>query len=96
MRAYIPLLATFLVSGCARPSHGHIWPTHLLVFAGAQPGFMTKVIVDKQKPATLVADDGSICRTSAERFTRTAVGKWIACNWTLPDPNIELARAEPD
>ena len=83
MRAVIPLLATCLMSGCVRPDYAERWPTSFVLAAGPQPGFAIKPVVEKQKPAVLVADDGSVCRTSVERFARTRVGKWISCDWAL-------------
>jgi hypothetical protein len=47
----------------------------------AQPGYAIKQVLDKRKPRALLADDGSVCRTSTERFTAPAVGKWINCDW---------------
>jgi hypothetical protein len=54
---------------------------------GAQPGFAIKQVIEKQRPITLLADDGSVCRTSRERFSRTKEGALVACVWNLPDPN---------
>jgi hypothetical protein len=81
----LALLASIgLVSACARPDYGESRPDWLLVTAGPQPGYSIKRVIEKQDPATLVADDGSICRTSRLRFTRIRTGKWIACVWNLP------------
>jgi hypothetical protein len=83
MRAFTPLLVACAISCCARADHAETWPTSFQLSAGPQPGFAIKPVVEKQKPAVLVADDGSVCRTSAERFARTRVGKWISCDWAL-------------
>jgi hypothetical protein len=83
MRAFTPLLVACAVLGCARPDYAERWPSSFQLSAGPQPGFAIKPVVDKEKPAVLVAEDGSVCRTSVERFTRTKVGKWIACDWAL-------------
>jgi hypothetical protein len=86
MRAFTPLLAAWAISSCARPDYAERWPSSFQLSAGPQPGFAIKPVVEKQEPALLLADDGSVCRTSVERFTRTKVGKWIACNWApLPE-----------
>jgi hypothetical protein len=71
MRAAVPLIAACLISTCARPDHAEQWIDRFTLWAGPQPGYAIKQVVDKQKPATLVADDGSVCRTSVQRFTRT-------------------------
>ena len=84
MRALTPLLAACAISSCARADHAQRWPASFELSAGPQPGYAIKRVVDKHEPALLLADDGSICRTSAERFTSVATGKWIACDWTLP------------
>ena len=84
MHRIVALLATYLIGSCARPDNVYRWPTSSVLSAGAQPEFAIKAVVDKQKPASLIAEDGSVCRTSVQRFTRTAVGKWIACSWQLP------------
>jgi hypothetical protein len=83
MRVAISLLAACAIFSCARPDYAERWPTEFRLSAGPQPAFAIKPVVEKQKPAVLVADDGSVCRTSAERFARTKVGKWISCNWAL-------------
>jgi hypothetical protein len=50
-------------------------------------------VIEKQAPITLVAYDGSICRTSRDRFATTKEGKWIACIWNLPSlDSTETAR----
>jgi len=69
MRPAIPLFAACVLSSCARPGYGHTWPG-MLLSAGPQPGFAIKPVVDKQKPSTFLADDGSVCRTSIERTWR--------------------------
>ena len=84
MHALTPLLAACAIASCARPDYAERWPSSFQLSAGPQPGYAIKPVVDKQKPAVLVADDGSICRTSFERFTSTKVGKWIACDWAPP------------
>jgi hypothetical protein len=84
MRTALPMIATCLIAGCARPDYAEARPDLLLLTAGPQPGYAIKPVVEKQSPITLIADDGSVCRTSAQRFTGVAVGKWIACNWMLP------------
>jgi hypothetical protein len=93
MRFALVLISAYLISSCARPDYAERWPDHFTASAGPQPGYAIKRGIDKQEPAVLVADDGSVCRTSTERFTGTRVGKWIACDWTLPSlDSTELAR----
>jgi hypothetical protein len=84
MRPAVTLIAFCLISSCARPDYGETWPGRFTLTAGPQLGYAIKQVVEKQTPATLLADDGSVCRTSAERFSSTAEGGWIACEWTLP------------
>ncbi len=81
MRFSLPLLLACAISSCARPDYAERWPTSFHLSAGPQPGYAIKRVIDKQEPTLLLADDGSVCRTSVERFSRTRTGKWIACDW---------------
>jgi hypothetical protein len=72
------------MSGCARPDFAQTWPDRFTLSAGPQPGYAIKRVVERQSPMTLVGDDGSLCRTSRERFAGTEEGAWIACIWALP------------
>lgn len=85
MRKLIVLAATCLVPGCARPDYANTWPDRFALSAGPQPGYAIKRVVERQGPITLFADDGSICRTSRERFAATKDGAWTACVWALPN-----------
>ena len=82
----IPLLLTLLFSAlaCARPDYAEAGPGRVSLSAGPQPGYGIKRVVERQAPETLIADDGSICRTSPERFSGTHAGALIACVWNLP------------
>ena len=82
----VPLLLTSLsiVLACARPSYVESWPDRFRFMGGAQPGFGIKQVIEKQRPITLVADDGSVCRTSRERYSRTKEMALVACVWNLP------------
>jgi hypothetical protein len=95
VRQLFLLIAALLVSACARPDYGESRPDWLLVSAGPQPGYAIKLVVEKDPPLTLVADDGSLCRTSKERYKATKEGAWIACLWNLPTPDrMGLATAD--
>jgi len=84
MRKLVMLAATCLLPTCARPDYAHTWPDRFALSAGPQPGYAIKHVVEKQGPVTLIAYDGSLCRTSRERFAATKEGAWIACVWSLP------------
>lgn len=93
MRNLIVLVTTCVVSACARPDYAQAWPDYFALSGGAQPGYAIKQVVEKQGPATLIGDDGSVCHTSKERFAATTEGRWIACIWSLPSlDSTELAR----
>jgi hypothetical protein len=96
LRFILTLIAAALLNGCARPDYAQSWPGHFLLSAGPQPGFAIKRIIERQPPATLVGDDGSVCRTSPERFNRAKEGRWVACSWNLPvldsTPTVSLRR----
>jgi hypothetical protein len=83
MRAAFPLIAALLVCSCAPPNYRAAWPDHVVVAGGPQLGYFIKQVIEREAPATLRAEDGSVCRTSAERFGATAEGEWIGCEWTL-------------
>jgi hypothetical protein len=83
MRVALILITAGSLS-CARPDYSEVWPDHVTLSAGPQPGYAIKRVIEKQSPATLVGDDGSFCWTSVERFAAISVGQWIACAWTLP------------
>lgn len=85
MRVAAVLIPLWLVAACARPDYSARWPDRLLVAAGPQPGYAIKRVIEKVGSATLLGDDGSICRTSAHRLAATRVGSWINCNWMAPD-----------
>lgn len=73
-----------MIAGCVRPDYAERWPGRFLLSAGPQPGFAIKRVIERQPPVTLVGDDGSVCRTSRERFDGAKEGRWVACNWNLP------------
>lgn len=92
MKIYVTLAVALLISACARPDYGYVWPDRFGFSGGPQLGYAIKRVVEKQKPVTLVGDDGSVCRTSRDRFARTTRGRWIACVWKLPSlDSTELA-----
>ena len=96
MKILTTLAVAFLITACARPDYAHPWLERLAISGGPQPGYWIKRVVEKQRPATLVGDDGSVCRTSKERFAGTKRGAWIACQWNLPSlDSIEVAQAHP-
>jgi hypothetical protein len=70
-----------LVSGCgSRPPIIEPAP-HGAVVTSARIGMYTKAVMTKKEPNTLLADDGTICRVSADRFRDTAVHTLAYCNW---------------
>jgi hypothetical protein len=89
MRA--PFVLAALVLACARPNYAEHWPDRLELASGSLPGYAIKQIVEKVPPATLKADDGSICRTSRARFASTKLGRWVDCQWNLPDADSTRA-----
>jgi hypothetical protein len=84
MPKLIALAATCLVWSCARPDYAQSWPDRFFLSGGPQLGYAIKRVIEKQDPITLIADDGSVCRTSRQRFAATKEGRWIACIWALP------------
>ena len=52
----------------------------------AQIGWATKRVLTKQEPSTLLAQDGTICRVTPDRFKSTEIGRDTACNWQPGNP----------
>lgn len=46
------------------------------------PEFAAKLVVGKEPPTELIAEDGTRCLTSRKRFDRTRIGSEIWCVWT--------------
>ncbi len=83
MRNALIWIPVCLIAACARPDYSAAWPDQFILSAGPQPGYAIKRVVEKLGSGTLLGDDGSLCRTSADRFAATRVGSWIDCPWTL-------------
>ena len=49
-------------------------------------GWATKRVLTKQEPSTLLAQDGTICRVSADRFKSTEIGRDTSCDWQPGNP----------
>lgn len=56
-------------------------PTGGAVVKSARLGWYTKKVVAKRTPETLLAEDGTICRVAPDRFSNTATGAAVYCNW---------------
>jgi hypothetical protein len=70
-----------LLSGCsARPPVIEPAP-HGAVVKSARIGMYSKSVMTKKEPDTLLADDGTICRVSEDRYRDTAVHTLAYCNW---------------
>ena len=52
--------------------------------SGAAP-LATKRVRAKRPPATLLAEDGTVCEMAPEAFEHTAVGAMVRCAW-MRDP----------
>jgi hypothetical protein len=56
------------------------------VESGPDLGDGIKRVTTKHPPATLVAEDGTVCRVSPDRYAATAVGARVRCDWQLGAP----------
>jgi len=56
------------------------------VSTGVNIGWSTKRIVTKQPPETLVAEDGTVCRVSPDRYKDTDLKALVQCDWQLGEP----------
>jgi hypothetical protein len=74
----IAVLAALLASGC-----GSIpLPTRGLHGTDPAPSLARKLVVGKEPPVTLIAEDGTRCITSRDRFERTRIGTEVWCVWS--------------
>jgi hypothetical protein len=72
------VLAALLASGC-----GSIpLPTRGLHGVDPAPSLGRKLVTGKEPPVTLIAEDGTRCLTSRDRFERTRIGSEVWCVWT--------------
>jgi hypothetical protein len=46
------------------------------------PSLDRKLVVGKDAPVTLIAEDGTRCITSRDRFERTRIGAEVWCVWS--------------
>jgi hypothetical protein len=46
------------------------------------PSLDRKLVVGKDAPVTLVAEDGTLCITSRDRFEQTRIGSEVWCVWS--------------
>lgn len=46
------------------------------------PSLDRKLVVGKDAPVTLIAEDGTRCVTSPDRFERTRIGAEVWCVWS--------------
>ncbi len=84
MRVLLLAIAVCGAFACARLNDPHSGPDHFFVPLLPQLGYAIKRVIGKEAPITLVAHDGSVCRTSRERYANTDEGRWIVCIWNLP------------
>ncbi len=70
-------LLTVVLSGCVVPLHrgGHRSPEPTKVLD-------RKLVISKEAPLDLVAEDGTRCQTSKDRFERTKIGSKVWCLWS--------------
>jgi hypothetical protein len=47
----------------------------------ARLGMHSKAVLTKKEPDTFLAEDGTICRVSEDRFKDTAAHSLVYCNW---------------
>ena len=79
----------FVVVACVACSPGaqvRPEPGGVRVDQTAHIGWAIKRVLTKQEPSTLLAQDGTICRVSADRFKDTQVGRDTACDWQPGNP----------
>jgi hypothetical protein len=82
------LLLTVGLTGCVVPLHrgGYRSPQPTKVLD-------RKLVVDKAAPLDLIAEDGTRCQTSKDRFERTKIGSKVWCLWS-GDPIRDSSREQ--
>jgi hypothetical protein len=50
--------------------------------SGHRPALDRKLVVGKDPPVTLIAEDGTRCITSRDRFEQTRIGSEVWCVWS--------------
>ena len=84
MRLSLLLVGFSPAWGCApRADRVFAAPGVLTGSSGARPGYGVKLVAAKEAPSTVVGDDGSLCRLTAERYEEVDTGDWVACEWTI-------------
>ena len=71
---------------CAGPARVSPAPGGGVTVEHTRLGWATKRVLTKQEPSTLIAQDGTICRVSADRFKDTQVGRDTSCDWQPGNP----------
>jgi hypothetical protein len=82
-----PTIALLTLAGCILPGGQRVEPipgaVGVVVTSPAMPkrGLMRKRVMAKQEPDVLLAEDGTSCRVSAERYRDVEVGSDELCGW---------------
>lgn len=78
-----PLAALALLLGLSTAACVPLFmPTGGLRGGDTPAEFAPKLVVGKEAPNELIADDGTRCITSRERFDQTRIGSEIWCVWS--------------
>jgi hypothetical protein len=88
LRRALPLALTFTLSSCFRinpfpGAPGPEGPSMSIPRRGTTPtrGLARKRVTAKQEPNLLVAEDGTSCVVTAERYEDVDVGDHELCDW---------------
>jgi hypothetical protein len=79
-------LLTALVACASGPARVSPQSGGVRVERGMALGWGVKRVVTKTPPSTLVAEDGTVCRVSTDRYKDTKVGRSVSCDWQLGNP----------
>jgi hypothetical protein len=71
------VLLNIAISGC-------MVPLHTSGQRSAEPAKVLgrKLVIDKAAPLDLIAEDGTRCQTTRDRFERTRIGSKVWCLWS--------------
>ncbi len=93
LRRAVPITLTFVAANCILPGPERIEPmsgargieerSPATPKGGSMPerGVMPKRVTGKQEPNILLAEDGTSCPVTADRFRKVQLGKHEVCAW---------------
>lgn len=86
MRLALLMIGILAISGCGLTQRLQV---------GDRSGPGSKTVSAKEPPATLVAIDGSLCRTTARKYEDVKVGDRVWCYWLDRGAGPDIGKRGP-